>query len=161
MIFIWYCKYLYFLSIISQSWYTNTWHCFRIAFFRRRGEYSLTTRTTMRGLRALHPARDHWCIVSLISVNDDCAVFQHPLKIIAFHRFQMIHRVSITRVCSFFPLFPTPVYVIVTKASTMDLPNISIPIFHFMSHFPGIVLLYRVSLFNIYKTFMKLTSRLA
>jgi hypothetical protein len=33
MIFILYYKYLYFLSIIGQTWYTKTWHYFRIAFF--------------------------------------------------------------------------------------------------------------------------------
>jgi hypothetical protein len=32
-IFIWYYKYLYFLSIVGQIWYTKIWHCFIITFF--------------------------------------------------------------------------------------------------------------------------------
>jgi hypothetical protein len=36
MVYIWYYKYLKILSIICQTWYTKTWHYFKIAFFLQR-----------------------------------------------------------------------------------------------------------------------------
>ena len=79
--------------------------------------YSLITCATIRGLRALHPANDHWRAMSLISTTSEMVVFRSSLKTTAFRRFQMLHRVRIANVCAFF----SPVVKVWLKQSSRRL----------------------------------------
>jgi hypothetical protein len=65
MIFILYCKYLYFLSIIGQKCYTKIWYCFRIVLVLCRKKNVLLLWRMHVKLYKCHVRERDWCIASI------------------------------------------------------------------------------------------------